>query len=312
MSSEKGDRFKSRRSRVLWEITALVAVVYILGGLFAFLIASNSYSRLAQKSTDKLIAEKADSIASANAFLAQTEMTMLMSKVPNIDRAVLYAKLAKQDKNDLDPLQVYLNDRFATMRANGLLGLEYLFMIIPTNPLTKNPIVIGANDPNLVYMDVPDYMKQAIEEEKSWILVDGVPELGISGEALITFSKIQSPVSDVNVYFTGITPMSTEVGEVKAFYQDEKRSATWKFAVIALIGVLVIIFVTFFALRYLIRKRITEPIDILSAEAGEVMEGNLDIDVVVHEGGEFVGLETAFKEMVESFRTYIAKSMGDE
>ncbi len=42
------------------------------------------------------------------------------------------------------------------------------------------------------------------------------------------------------------------------------------------------------------------------------MGGNLDIDVVVHEGGEFVELETAFKEMVESFRKYIAKSMGED
>ena len=42
------------------------------------------------------------------------------------------------------------------------------------------------------------------------------------------------------------------------------------------------------------------------------MEGNLDIDIVVHQGGEFEGLETAFKEMVESFRVYIARSIGED
>ncbi len=81
---------------------------------------------------------------------------------------------------------------------------------------------------------------------------------------------------------------------------------------ITLISIVIIMVLTFFVLRLLIRKRITEPIDILSAEAGEVMEGNLDIDVVVHEGGEFEGLETAFKKMVESIRTYIARSLGGE
>jgi hypothetical protein len=30
------------------------------------------------------------------------------------------------------------------------------------------------------------------------------------------------------------------------------------------------------------------------------------MDIVVHEGGEFQGLEKAFKLMVESFRDYIA------
>ncbi len=43
----------------------------------------------------------------------------------------------------------------------------------------------------------------------------------------------------------------------------------------------------------------------------EVMTGNLDVDVKVHEGGDFEGLEYAFKEMVESFRKYIAKSIDD-
>jgi nitrogen fixation/metabolism regulation signal transduction histidine kinase len=71
-----------------------------------------------------------------------------------------------------------------------------------------------------------------------------------------------------------------------------------------------IIIVTFFGLRLMIRKRITEPIDILSAKAGEVMEGNLDVYVMVHKGGEFEGLESAFKEMVESMRAYIEKSVG--
>jgi len=42
------------------------------------------------------------------------------------------------------------------------------------------------------------------------------------------------------------------------------------------------------------------------------MEGNLDVDVEVHKGGDFENLERAFKEMVDSIRKYIAKSTGEE
>jgi len=70
--------------------------------------------------------------------------------------------------------------------------------------------------------------------------------------------------------------------------------------------------ISFFVLSYLIRRRITEPIDELAAAAEEVVQGNLEVEVKVHEGGEFEGLERAFKEMVESFRKYIARSTGEE
>jgi len=75
---------------------------------------------------------------------------------------------------------------------------------------------------------------------------------------------------------------------------------------------LVVAIISFFVLSYLIRKRITEPIDELAATAEEVMQGDLEVEAKVHEGGEFEGLERAFKEMVDSFRKYIARSVGEE
>jgi HAMP domain-containing protein len=312
MSSEKGDRFKSRRSRVLWEITALVVIVYVVGGLAAFLIAQSSYNRLAQKSTDKLIEEKAQTISSSYDYLAKAEMDILIEKfgVGNIDRAKLYAKLLAKEKTNLDPLQAFLIEETQGMKEAGLLGLQYIFMVIPPNTFSSNPITFVSNDPSLIYMTLPDEINQAIDNGDNWILMEnGIPALGLEGEQLVTLTKIVSPVApDVLISFIGITPMGTDVAEIKQFYSDEKKTTMTNYAIVTLISLVVIIILTFFGLRFLIRKRITKPIDILSAEAGEVMEGNLDIDVVVHEGGEFVELETAFKEMVESFRKYIARS----
>lgn len=317
MSNEQGNRrFKSRRSRVLWEITAMVVVVYIVGGLATFLIAQNSYNRLSQKSTDKLVEEKAQTISSSYSYLAVAEMELLIDKfgVENIDRARLYKKLAARERADLDPLQAFLIQEVQKMQASGLLGLQYIFMVLPPSSLTPKPITFISNDPNLIYADLPDEITQAIENNSQWVLMEnGIPALGLEGVQLVTLTKIVSPVSpDIMVSFIGIAPMSQDVAEIKQFYSDEKKTTMINYAVTTLISMVVIMLVTFFVLRLLIRKRITDPIDILSAEAGEVMQGNLDIDVVVHEGGEFVELETAFKEMVESFRTYIAKSMGEE
>ena len=39
--------------------------------------------------------------------------------------------------------------------------------------------------------------------------------------------------------------------------------------------------------------------------------GNLDVNIEVHEGEEFEGLQYAFREMVESFRAFMAKAVGE-
>ena len=70
-NGEGKGKFKTRRSRVLLEITLLVAVLYIIGGLAAFFIASRSFNELAKSSTDKLIDEKAQTISSSYDYLAQ-------------------------------------------------------------------------------------------------------------------------------------------------------------------------------------------------------------------------------------------------
>jgi nitrogen fixation/metabolism regulation signal transduction histidine kinase len=77
-------------------------------------------------------------------------------------------------------------------------------------------------------------------------------------------------------------------------------------------SIIVVILITFFVLSYMIRKRITDPVDQLAAAAEQVNEGNLDVEITVHEGGEFEGLERAFKQMVESWQKYIDKSLGEE
>jgi nitrogen fixation/metabolism regulation signal transduction histidine kinase len=106
--------------------------------------------------------------------------------------------------------------------------------------------------------------------------------------------------------------MQEKIDSINAFYDSERNSISLTLGLVVLISIIVVALITFFLLNYLIRKRITEPVDELAAAAEQVMQGNLDVEITVHEGGDFEGLERAFREMVESFRKYIARSTGEE
>jgi hypothetical protein len=220
-------RFKSRRSRVLWEITALVVVVYVIGGLAAFLISMTSYNRLCRESTDKLIEEEANTISSSYDYLAKTEMEMILDNygVENIKLADFYAKLTAADKNDLDPLQAYLMQEFEEMRAGGLLNLRYIFMFIP-DPLSQDLIVFASNAQGFLYTQFSDQINNAVMSGETWILLEeGMPGLGLEGAQLVTFSKIPSPVqAEVMLTFMGITPMQDDINQINQFYSDEKKT----------------------------------------------------------------------------------------
>ena len=50
----------------------------------------------------------------------------------------------------------------------------------------------------------------------------------------------------------------------------------------------------------------------LSEAAGRVMQGDLDVEIAVREGEDLAGLQRAFREMVESLRRLISRSVeGD-
>ena len=100
------------------------------------------------------------------------------------------------------------------------------------------------------------------------------------------------------------------IAEIEGFYDQERNRINMVLAGVIGGSILVVFLISFFILSYLIRRRITEPIDELSAAAERVMEGDLDVNITVHEGGDFQGLERAFREMVASFRKMIARSVG--
>ena len=216
---------------------------------------------------------------------------------------------------ELSELQETAISTLKELVATGVLGVELIIMAtLAMPPVLEESMIIASSDEILVFDSLPDYITSAIEDGEAYLFMeDGAVGFGLEGEYLVSFYDM-SRVSPTLARFWGLhfVPMHDAVVDIQEFYNSEKNRASLILALIIGGTILFVILITFFVLSYLIRKQITEPIEELSAAAEEVMEGNLDVEIEVREGEEFEGLKRAFKEMVENFRKYIAKSTGEE
>ena len=127
----------------------------------------------------------------------------------------------------------------------------------------------------------------------------------------LVFIKIRQIIGSSSAYVATVS-LHDKVVTINDFYNKQKRDSAILLVLIVLISALLLSLLSFFALRHLIRKFITKPIDELSTVADEVIEGNLDVEIEIRSGEEFEGLKTAFRELLETFRTTISKSVSDE
>jgi methyl-accepting chemotaxis protein len=303
--------FESRRSRILYQITALVVIVLIASGLATFFLVRGSQDRLIEKSIDKVIDTESENLSDVIDFMIKTMVVSQAEQLNVQDEAAFFAAILREEITDL---QSWAIEQYRSMVESGLFGMEYIILILPPSQYIREPFILAANDEELIYnWEVPEYMVEAIREGKSYLLLeDGVPELGLSGAQLVLFTSSPSPFkADYDITHISVIPMQEKIDSINAFYDSERKSTSLTLGLVVLFSVIVVMLITFFVLSYLIRRRITEPIDRLAAAAEEVMEGNLDVDIEVHEGDEFEILERAFKEMVESFRAFMAKAVGE-
>ncbi len=305
-------RFESKKSKILYQITALVVIVLIASGLVTFFLVRGSQDRLIEKSVDKVKETDSENLSGVIDFMIKTMVVSQAEKLNVQDEAAFFAAILREEITDL---QKWAIEQYRSMVETGLFGMEYIILILPPSQYIREPFILAANDEELIYnWEVPEYMIEAMGEGKSYLLLkDGVPELGLSGAQLVLFTSSPSPFKvDYDITHISVIPMQEQIDSINAFYDNERTGISLILGLVVLFSIIVVVLITYFVLSYLIRKRITEPIDRLAAAAEEVMEGNLDVDIEVHEGNEFEVLERTFKEMVESFRTYIAKSVGEE
>jgi len=309
-----------KRSRILYEITGLIVLLMIIMGVLSFLFINSAFDRLIDKSVDKLVEEQGKLIHSGLVYVAEAEAEAIIGDFEAYtSEELIEMTMASMETGEPNELGMKAIERLQDLVARGVLGLELVIEVtMPSPPLMDEAMINISNDEDLLFAEVPAEILAAIEEaeaggESYVYLEEGLPALGLEGEYLMSLYNMSalSPLmrGTWGVHFVS---MQEAVGDINDFYASEKNRST---AIIGgIIGgfVILIILITFFVLSYLIRRQITDPIDALAEAAGEVMEGNLDVAVEVHEGGDFENLERAFKEMVDSISKYIAKSTGEE
>jgi len=307
-----GPEYQGARSRVLIQVTLLITIIVILVGAGAFFLLRSTQRNLADKCVDTLVHIEAANFSSSYNYIAQLLYPDYVQRFGATDPVELSRDLQQERLSDI---QRTLNADLEAMIDAGFLDLEEVLIIVEPSPFIPEAFLFAASDESLVYKwGVPAYIVSALEDGNTYIWKEeGVPELGLEGEHLLTFGRMESPFS-AGLYFAyvGFKPMHEEVTAVTGFFDDEVSSANLMLAVVLGLSIVLILLVSFFLLDHLIKRRVTGPIEELCADVEEVMRGDLDIDIEVHEGSEFEGLQRAFKEMVEGFRAYIARSVGEK
>ncbi len=301
----------SGKARILYLITGLVIAVFVAYGLVTWFTFRGSQNRLVEKSRDKLIQTQVDSIKSTTEYLSSLFVPMFNQKLGELKPQEIANAFANKE---ISEAQRDLNAELKKVAELRIQGQVALLVILMPTPLNPEPLVILSSDESLVYTwKVPDYLVQAIEDGEPYIwLEDGVPELSLQGQHVLVLNRYDDPRTGSTTVSVSVKSMGEELAEMEGFFDQEQNRINLILGLVVVGSVVVVFVITFFVLSYLIRRRITEPVEELAAAAKEVMEGNLEVEVKVHEGAEFEILERAFKEMVESFRKYIARSVGEE
>jgi len=304
------ERFRKTRSRIIYEITILIVIVVFASGIATFFLVRSSQDRLIEKSKDKLLETEVGNISSSFNYIVAMQTPVIMEKAVGIGMEE-YAVAFTQKR--LTEAQDFVSDILDELTTSGALGLEANLLVINKWQMITSSFLFASNDKSLVYnWDVPTYISDAIDEGTPYILrEEGIPELGLEDEYLIVVKRLEDPELGYVAGFVGIKPMHDKLASIASFYNKEKEGLSLVLASVIGGSLVVVIILSFFVLNYLIRKRIIKPIDELSAAAEQVMGGNLDVDIEVHEGEEFEGLKYAFREMVESFRAFMAKAVGE-
>lgn len=303
-------KYKSKRSRILYLITALIIVVFVAYGLVTWFIYRGSQDRLVEKSKDKLIQTEAENINSAANYIVE----LLLPRFEEAMGDMTSEEFAMSVMNrEVIEAQRVVSEEIDKMMEAGLLGLDEIIYVLLPEGLITEPLVLLSSDESLIYTwEVPEHLLEDVYEGKTYFYSEeGIPELDLQGKYLITIEYIESEVGPDSAVFT-VKNMEGKVAEIDSFFSDEQGRINLVVGLVIFGSILVVILITFFILSFLICKRITEPIDELAAAAERVNQGDLEVEITVHEGGEFEGLERAFKQMVESFRRIIAKSVGEE
>ena len=300
------------RSAILLRITILISVVMLLAGAGTFLLLRNSQRNMVDGCIENLVQTEVGNFSESYNYIGNLLSPIYAVKFKDIPESDLFYSLQHQE---ISELQHELNGDLAQMVDSGFMGLEEVMVVLPPSPLMSSPLVLASSDPGLVYKcALPDDLVDALSEGRSFIWREnGFPELGLEGECLASVGSVESPLfKGMSYAYIGFKPMGGQVAAIRSFYDEQVRSANIKLGLMLEGSIIAIILVIFLLLNYLLRRRLTGPIEKLSEAADRLAEGDLDVNIEVHRGSAIEGLELAFRALVENLRRYVSMSVGED
>ncbi len=312
-ASERSARVAAARSGILREITLLLLAVMLSSGLATFLILRASQERLIENSIDKVLQKNAEDVSSFFFYISEEKLpeymqTVLEEGVPKLAVAVLAHELSQSQRKIDEDLK-----KMAVEKPMGV-GLHMIVVIASRDFPVSEPLLFASSDEDLVYnWKIPEDVMENLKSGRPYVFREnGVPELGLEGPHLIVTSRHEDPELGFTAGYVGVKPMGEEIEAIKGFYDRERRNTLLTLGLVVGVSILAVLFVSFFVLNLLIRRRITQPIEQLVRSAERIMEGDLDTPIEVHEGGDFAVLERALREMLESVRRMFDAAMKGE
>lgn len=308
---KKDSRSTRARSKILWQVTALVLVIFIISVVIIGLFNYRSTNTIIKESKNRLISTQGKAIRSGYTFSNKLFIEILLSEIPELTGKVSELTTAVMSKT-LTPILETANQMSKEYVEQGAMGIELTAVVLPAFPPTiPEPMVIISSNEDLVFTDVPPSVQEIIDSDKGYgFLENGIPEWGLKDEQLVAVTTEGGDLTggQIEVSSVGVKPVHDEVQSINDFYNEQKRNSSTVLIIVAFVALAVLCLVTFFVLSFLIRTRITRPIDELSDAAEKVLEGDLDVQVPMKQNEEFANLKKAFNEMIKHIREIVTRS----
>lgn len=313
-SNPKPKKPKRSGSRILWEITVLVLIVFIISACLSWFFYNRSTNEVMENNREKLIRVQATNMTTTFGFITYFLGDLVAQEMearPDLVQALIPDIMSK----NISDIQRDVNVIMRRMVDLGTLGMSEASVALPaTPPVFDEPTIIMSSNPDHMYESIPASLLPLYESKDRYLfLEDGIPEWGLKDEQLVVYCESAFVEGQSQkVMATGIKPMHAEMESINSYYEKQKRNINIIMWIVIASSLVVLFFITFFALSYLIRRRITRPIDELSAVAERVMEGELDVQIPIREGEEFEGLKRAFSAMLDSIRKVVSKAFDED
>ncbi|MBN1288724.1 MAG: HAMP domain-containing protein [Actinobacteria bacterium] len=324
-------KFSKRKagSRILVQIVALIAIVFIALGIISFFFFNGSQSRMIHKSMDMLVENKAAQMCSTNRYYTRLMTAILLLSLPGSTPQALredfYGSISLRTASETQQL---VNEMLGVLVDDGLFNSSLALIAMPSAAgVTSEPLIVMSSNHDTIYHQLPeelaglaemsekdnDQYRTRLDDNNSYMLsLNGVPGLGLEGEYLITAYRYGYEGSGGDLWYYNFSSMHDELAAIDKFYREERRKINFVLLVVMSFSTVGIIIITSLALKQLVRKKITRPIDELSEAAEKVMDGDLDAEVQIHSGEEFERLKRAFNSMLSSLRRILYSHDGHD